>query len=75
MFFRKSKPKRNTSSLPYDPATQTLAIRCSICTGEQTLGFKDKDTGRFHEYLLIRTEDELKAFMAEYGLKDIEKIY
>lgn len=61
----------------YDPSTQQPALRCSICTGEQVAGFKDRITGRFVDVLLIRTPDDLAAFCADYGVDAdaIEKIY
>ncbi|MBE5995872.1 MAG: aspartate dehydrogenase [Lachnospiraceae bacterium] len=50
-------------------------IRCSICTGEQTAGFKDNETGVFHEERLIRGEEDLEQFKAQYHLQDIRKEY
>ncbi len=52
-------------------------LRCSICTGEQTAGFLDEQTGAFHESMLIRNQKDLKAFCRKYGVKEeeIEKIY
>lgn len=61
---------------PYDPATQKPVLRCSICTGEKTAGFKDLRTGRFEEIMLIRTEKDLEQFRREYKISgEIEKIY
>lgn len=67
--------QKNHEVLPYDPAKQCVAIRSSICTGERTLGFKDKESGKFHEYMLIRSEEELEEFKKTYGIQEIEIIY
>ena len=67
--FRKSEP------LPYDPARQEPAVRRSICTGEMTVGFLDRDTGKFHEYMLVRTREELEEFRRAAGVTDIRTIY
>lgn len=62
------------------PAAQayqgTPVIRCSICTGEQVAGFRDGQTGRFEEVMLIRSPADLEEFKAKYGISgEIEKIY
>ena len=57
LFHREKKP-----SIPYDRETQRPAVRRSICTGEMTVGFLDKNTGRFREYECVHTERELEAF-------------
>jgi len=52
------------------------AIRCSICTGEQVAGFRDPESGRFEEVMLLRTAEDLELFKQRYGIAgDIEKIY
>lgn len=70
--FRKPVPHR-----AYDPARQTPAMRCSICTGEQVVGFRDRETGRFEELCLIRTPADLDDFCREWGVEKaaIEKFY
>lgn len=51
-------------------------IRCSICTGEQVAGFRDKQTGEFLEIALLRGERDLQAFRTRYGIDGpIKKIY
>ena len=62
------------------PAAQsykgTPVIRCSICTGEQVAGFRDGETGRFEEVMLLRTPEDLEWFRQHYGISgEIEKIY
>lgn len=67
--------KEMQKPLPYDSDLQKPVIRCSICTGEQAAGFKNKKDGKFTEIMLIRTEEDLEAFKKMYGLTDIEKEY
>ncbi len=51
-------------------------IRCSICTGEQVAGFKNKTTGKIDEVMLIQDDLDLLKFRQRYGIKDkIEKVY
>ena len=62
------------------PAAQayqgTPVIRCSICTGEQVAGFRNGQTGRFEEVMLIRSPADLDEFKEKYGISgEIEKIY
>ena len=62
------------------PAAQaykgTPVIRCSICTGEQVAGFRNGETGRFEEVMLLRTPEDLEQFKQRYGISgEIEKIY
>ncbi len=60
----------------YDRERLTPVIRCSICTGEQVAGFREKETGRFEEVTLIRSEQDLQAFRQKYGIEEeIRKIY
>ena len=68
MFFgRKKKPvKRQT----FDPAVEKPILKKSICTGETTAGLKDLKTGKYTDLALIRNEEDLQAFMEEYGISE-----
>lgn len=59
----------------YNPETQKPVIRCSICTGEQVAGFKDIQSGRFQEVMLIQSPQDLDKFKREYHITEIEKEY
>ena len=61
--------KKKTPPIAWDPALQTPAVRCSICTGEKTAGLLDRRTGRFTEYGLIRDDAELEAFCERLGVE------
>ena len=64
--------RKKESRIPYDPATQEPAVRRSICTGEMTAGFMDRETGKFHELMKIeRVED----FARQVGTEEIRVIY
>lgn len=58
----------------YAPETETPAIRCSICTGEQSAGFKERASGRFREIMPIRSDRDIIIFREKYGIKQDEKI-
>lgn len=61
----------------FDRKKQRPVLRASICTGEQTAGFKDIDTGKFHEVMLIRNSGDLAEFLETYSIsqEEIEKEY
>lgn len=65
MFFRRKK-----SSAAYDKTGKVPVIRTSICTGEQTAGFKDTATGKFFEIMLIRSDADLREFMETYNVTE-----
>lgn len=49
-------------------------IRASICTGEQVAGFKDIQTGKLEEIMLIKSPKDLDDFKNTYGItEEIEK--
>jgi len=51
---------------PYDRNSKKPVIHASICTGEKVAGFKDIQTGKFHEVMVIRNDSDLKFFMQKY---------
>ena len=73
MFGRRKKQ----AAVPYDRGGKIPVIRSSICTGEQTAGFKDPATGKFREVCLIRNDADLRDFLEQYGVseKDIRREY
>ena len=66
---------RRKQKIPYDPQTQEPAVRASICTGEMTLGFVDKATGKFHDLMLVRSQKELEEFRLACGVTELRKVY
>ena len=69
--------KEQRQKIPYDPQTQEPAVRSSICTGEMTVGFIDRKTGKFHEYELARTQSDVERFCSDVGIttEQLKKIY
>ncbi len=67
------KKRKEVKTEPYDREHQIPVIRSSICTGEKTAGFEDRETGKFQDLMLISSEGDLQEFCARYGVdkKDI----
>ena len=63
--------------IPYDSETQEPAVRSSICTGEMTVGFMDRKTGKFREYELARSQSDVEKFCKGVGItpEQIKRIY
>ena len=73
LFGKKKKP---VSMVRFDPERYTPVIRCSICTGEKSAGFRDRETGRVEEIMLIRDDRDLAEFRSQYGITgEIERVY
>lgn len=73
MFGRRKKQELRS----YDRERKEPVIRSSICTGEKVAGFKDKETGKFEDILLLKTEADLDKFCEMYGIEKniIKTIY
>ena len=69
--------KKDPPPIPYDPAVQEPAVRRSICTGEMTGGFLDRNTGKFQDYMLLDGQKELEAFCKGTGVapEDVKTVY
>ena len=70
MFGKKKIVKKDFDLSIYRPV-----LKCSICTGEQVAGFKNINTGKFEEVMLIMNDKDLKLFMKTYDLSDVTKEY
>lgn len=66
LFRRKKRPAA------YDKTGKVPVIRTSICTGEQTAGFKDTATGKFYEIMLLRSDGDLREFLEAYDVEERE---
>ncbi len=70
------KKKEKTIKPLYDVEKKEPIIKASICNGEQVVGFRDIESGEFHEVMFIRNNDELESFKRRYRIQgDIKKIY
>ena len=56
----------------FDKTGKRPVIRSSICTGEQVAGFKDIETGKFHEVMLIRSDEDFREFLEQYGVAEAD---
>lgn len=64
------KKKSAGPSMIYDKETCKPILKCSICNGEQVAGFKNLQTGKFEEVMLIRGSEDLFAFRKQYGIEE-----
>ena len=68
--------RKNVPVESYDHEQLEPVIRCSICNGEQVACFRDRQSGRFTEIMLLRSEDDLRMFCEKYGItENIKRIY
>ena len=56
-------------SIPNGFTAEDIKTESSICTGETTIGFYDKETNRLVCAELVKSEDDIDAYYAKYGLK------
>ena len=75
LFGRKREAEPETT--PFDPAAFEPVIRASICTGERVACMREKSTGKLHELMLIRTDEDLALFCRRYKVeaKKIQTVY
>lgn len=73
LFHSKKKDiKKKQETGGFDRERQIPVLRASICTGEKVAGFRDKDTGKFEEVMLISGKHDLDEFMETYGISEAE---
>lgn len=58
--------------LEYDKKNLKPVIRSSICTGEKVAGFRDVNTGKFIEIMLIRDNKDMDEFLTKYDISVAE---
>ena len=69
--FKKKEIKKS-----YNQQHQKPIISASICTGEKVAGFKNLQTGKIEEIMLIQCPEDLEKFRKMYGITgEIEKEY
>ena len=75
LFGRKHEPEPETTA--FDPAEFEPVIRASICTGERVACMRERTTGRLHELMLIRTDEDIAAFCRRCKVdeKDLRTVY
>ena len=70
--------RRTEPELPdYDLVAFEPVIRASICTGEKVACMRDRESGKLHELMLIRTDEDLQRFCRAYRLeaKNVRTVY
>ena len=66
--FHKKTPPAVPSILGEFPTGQfEPVIRASICTGEKTACMRDLGSGKLHEIMLVRTDEDLDTFCRMCG--------
>jgi hypothetical protein len=71
MWFRKKKVVKE-----YDKEHLEPVLMRSICTGETTAGFRNRQTGQYVEDRLILSDSDLEDFRETYGITgDLKVIY
>ena len=60
-------PKKHLP-IPSPFTAADIRVESSICTGERTIGFYDPAAKRLCCAELVRTDDDIAAFYARYGL-------
>ena len=68
MFGRRKKQ----AAASYQRDGKIPVIRSSICTGEQTAGFKDPSSGTFEELMLLRDGRDFEEFLRQYQVEESE---
>ena len=68
--FKKKQMEPETTH--FDPAAFEPVIRASICTGEKVACMRERTTGKLHELMLIRTDEDLALFRRRYKIGDEE---
>ncbi len=66
------KTEKAESGNTYNKEGKIPVIRASICTGEKVAGFKDVETGKFEDLMLIRTDADLQEFLRRYQVEEGE---
>ena len=63
---------KKIKKIEYDKENQKPVIRSSICTGEKVAGFRDLNTGKFTEVMLIRDNKDMDEFLTKYDISVAE---
>ena len=71
------RKKKQEPDFQFNPQTHYAVIRSSICTGETTACFRNRETGKITEIMFIRNAQDLEQFGVRYGVdvKNLPKIY
>ncbi|MBR2760832.1 MAG: hypothetical protein IKD66_06645 [Solobacterium sp.] len=70
-----NNPFRRKKEKTLDLTGKTPFIRCSICTGEKTGGYRDDKTGEFREIMCLVSDEDYREFYRLVGTDQVETIY
>ena len=75
LFGKKREPEPEATR--FDPSQFEPVIRSSICTGERVACMRERDTGKLHELMLIRTDEDPDAFCRRYHVErgELKTVY
>ena len=63
------KKKQEPETPQFAPEDYEPVIRASICTGEKVACMRERENGRLHELMLIRSDADLAEFCRRYQLR------
>ena len=71
------KKKEAPAPIPFPLDRFEPVLRSSICTGEKTACMRNRETGKMHEIMLVRSPDDLARFgeMAGVDPASIRTVY
>lgn len=65
--------KKKTIKIPGSFTPEDIKLESSICTGERTIGFFDKKSGKLAYAELVRNDEDIAAFYSKYGLNEVKE--
>lgn len=63
------------SRIEFDIEKEEPALRKSICTGEMTVGFLGRATGKFRDVALVTSPKEIEDFKKRTGTDKLREVY
>ncbi len=63
--------KKKAIKIPDGFTPEDIKVESSICTGEKTIGFFDRKSGKLAYAELVRNDEDIAAFYTKYGLNEV----
>ncbi len=63
------KKAQKCKPIPKECEGLEVKVQSSTCTGEKTIGFFDRVSGRLLYSELVKSDEDIAYFYAKYGLK------
>lgn len=61
--------KKKTEIIPEGFLPEDIMVEASTCTGEKTIGFFSKKSGKLMYAELVKNDSDIDKFYEKYGLK------